>query len=65
MNKDQVKGAAKETEGKLQKNVGDATDNLSQQAKGIGKEVAGKVQKNFGDAKEDVKDDRENRDDQR
>ena len=60
MNKDQIKGAAKEAEGKVQKNVGDATDNASQQAKGLGKEVAGKVQKNFGDAKEDVKDSREN-----
>jgi uncharacterized protein YjbJ (UPF0337 family) len=55
MNKDQVKGAAKEVEGKIQKNVGDATDNASQQAKGLGKEAAGKVQKNYGDAKEDIK----------
>jgi uncharacterized protein YjbJ (UPF0337 family) len=55
MNKDQLKGAAKEAEGKVQKNVGDATDNLSQQAKGLGKEAAGKVQKNYGDAKEDIK----------
>jgi uncharacterized protein YjbJ (UPF0337 family) len=56
MNKDQVKGAAKEVEGKIQKNVGEATDNASQQAKGLGKEAAGKVQKNYGDAKEDIKD---------
>jgi uncharacterized protein YjbJ (UPF0337 family) len=65
MNKDQLKGAAKEAEGKVQKNVGDATDNLSQQAKGLGKEAAGKVQKNFGDAKEDVKDSREEKRDAR
>ena len=56
MNKDQMKGVAKETEGKIRKNVGEATDNTSEQAKGIGQEALGKVQKNFGDAKEDVKD---------
>ena len=56
MNKDQMKGVAKETEGKIRKNVGEATDNLSEQAKGIGQEAMGKVQKNFGDAKEDIKD---------
>lgn len=62
MNKDQAKGVAKEAEGKLRKNIGEATDNVSEQAKGIGKEVAGKVQKNYGDAKEEVKDDLKNRD---
>jgi uncharacterized protein YjbJ (UPF0337 family) len=56
MNKDQMKGVAKETEGKIRKNVGEATGNASEQAKGIGQEAMGKVQKNFGDAKEDVKD---------
>jgi uncharacterized protein YjbJ (UPF0337 family) len=62
MNKDQVKGTAKEVEGKVQKKVGDVTGNLSEQAKGAGKEALGKVQKNYGDAKEDVKDaDREAR----
>ena len=56
MNKDQMKGVAKETEGKIRKNVGEATGNASEQAKGIGQEAMGKVQKNFGDAKEDLKD---------
>ena len=55
MNKDQVKGVAKETEGKIRKNVGEATGNASEQAKGIGQEAAGKIRKNFGDAKEDIK----------
>lgn len=62
MNKDQIKGTLKEAEGKVQKKVGEATDDLGQQAKGLGKEAAGKVQKNLGDAKEDLKDaERENR----
>ena len=55
MNKDQMKGVAKEAEGKIRKNVGEATDNVSEQAKGIGQEAMGKMQKNLGDAKEDVK----------
>ncbi len=56
MNKDQIKGNMKEVEGKVQKKVGEATDDLGQQAKGLAKEGAGKVQKNLGDAKEAAKD---------
>lgn len=55
MNKDQVKGGAKETAGKAQKNVGDAVGSEQQQAKGALRETAGKAQKNYGDAKEEVK----------
>jgi len=62
MNKDQVKGVAKETEGKIRKNVGEATGNASEQAKGIGQEAMGKVRKNFGDAKEDIKQQEEKND---
>jgi uncharacterized protein YjbJ (UPF0337 family) len=54
MNRDQVKGRAKEVAGKVQKEVGKATGNISQQAKGLAKEAVGKVQKNVGDARDDA-----------
>lgn len=54
MNKDQLKGRVKEAEGKVQKNIGEATGDLSQQAKGLGKEAVGKVQKNVGDARNEA-----------
>ena len=56
MNKDQMKGAAKETAGKVQQQAGKLAGSEKQQAKGLGKQVAGNVQKNLGDAKETVKD---------
>jgi uncharacterized protein YjbJ (UPF0337 family) len=55
MNKDQVKGAAREAGGKLQRKVGAATGNGTQQLKGIATEVEGKAQKAFGDAREALK----------
>ncbi|MEO6186002.1 MAG: CsbD family protein [Steroidobacteraceae bacterium] len=55
MNKDQVKGAANEAAGKVQKNMGKATSNGTQQVKGAVREVAGKVQKEYGNAKDDGK----------
>lgn len=56
MNKDQVKGTAKDIAGKVQKEAGDLTGNKEQEAKGLGKQVEGKTQKKVGDAKEAVKD---------
>jgi uncharacterized protein YjbJ (UPF0337 family) len=56
MNKDQIKGAANEAAGNVQKNVGKATSNGTQAVKGAVREVAGKAQKAYGDAKEDAKD---------
>jgi uncharacterized protein YjbJ (UPF0337 family) len=56
MNKDQVKGSAKDVAGKIQKEAGRAVGSKEQEAKGIGKQVAGKTQKKYGDAKEAVKD---------
>ena len=55
MNKDQMKGAANEAAGKVQKNVGKATSNGTQEVKGTARELAGKAQKAYGNAKEDVK----------
>ena len=51
MNRDQVKGRAKEVAGKVEKNVGRAVGSAKTEAKGIAKEAVGKVQKNVGDAR--------------
>ena len=54
MNKDQITGRVKEVAGKVQKNVGDALDNESQEAKGAAREAEGKIEKNVGDGKNKV-----------
>ncbi len=56
MNKDQVKGKAKDVAGKVQEKAGEMTGSEEQQGKGIGKQVEGQVQKGYGDVKEVVKD---------
>lgn len=56
MNKDQVKGKAKDVAGKVQEKAGEMTGSEEQQRKGIGKQVEGQVQKGYGDVKEVVKD---------
>ncbi|HEV2008442.1 MAG TPA: CsbD family protein [Burkholderiales bacterium] len=56
MNKDQVKGAAKDVAGKIQEGAGKLVGSKSQQAKGLAKQVAGKTQKGFGDGRQAVKD---------
>jgi uncharacterized protein YjbJ (UPF0337 family) len=52
VNKDQVKGAAKQLAGKAQEKTGKLTKNRKQQIKGAAKQAAGKVQKAYGDARE-------------
>ena len=52
MNRDQVKGAAKNVAGKVQQKVGELTGNKSQQAKGAAKQVEGKVQKGAGNVEQ-------------
>jgi uncharacterized protein YjbJ (UPF0337 family) len=56
MNKDQVKGTAKEVAGKVQEKAGEVTGSTTQQAKGLAKEAEGKTQKKVGDAKEVLRD---------
>lgn len=56
MNRNQVKGTAKDVAGKVQKTVGELTGNTSQQVKGGAKQVEGKVQKGAGDAQEAARD---------
>jgi uncharacterized protein YjbJ (UPF0337 family) len=56
MNKQQVKGTAKDVAGKVQAEVGKATGNKSQEAKGTARQAEGKVQKAVGNVKQGVKD---------
>jgi uncharacterized protein YjbJ (UPF0337 family) len=56
MNKDQVKGVAKEIAGKVQQETGKLLGSKEQQAKGLGKQISGEAQKSYGDVKERIKD---------
>lgn len=56
MNKDQVKGTAKDIGGKIQEAAGKAVGSRETQAKGLANQAEGKTQKAYGDVKEDVKD---------
>lgn len=56
MNKDQVKGVAKDIAGKVKEGAGKVTGSTSTEVKGQAEQVAGKTQKAYGDAKEDMKD---------
>ena len=49
MNRDQVKGTAKDVLGKVQRKIGEATGDASQQIKGGAKQVEGKLQRGAGD----------------
>lgn len=55
MNSNQIKGAVKDAAGKVQRKVGEATGNGTQEAKGAARQVAGKTQKAAGDVQEAVK----------
>ena len=52
MNRDQVKGTAKDVAGKVQQRVGELTGNKTQQAKGAARQVEGKVQKGVGNVEQ-------------
>ena len=54
MNKDQIKGTAKDVAGKVQEKAGKLVGNKEQQVKGLAKQISGKVQKGYGDVKEAV-----------
>ena len=55
MNKDQVKGKAKDIGGKIQEGVGKVVGSNKQQAEGLGKQAEGKAQEKAGDVKDIVK----------
>ena len=56
MNKDQVKGAAKDIAGKVQEQAGKLVGSKEQQIKGLSKQISGKVQKAVGDVEQSVED---------
>ncbi len=51
MTNDIAKGRAKQVEGQVRKDVGDATNDHSEQVKGVAKQVEGKVQEGIGKIK--------------
>jgi uncharacterized protein YjbJ (UPF0337 family) len=55
MNKDHVKGSAKDVAGKVQEEAGKLTGSDKQQAKGLKNQVEGKIQKGVGDVKDAFK----------
>jgi len=55
VNKDQVKGVAKQASGAVKQAAGKAVGNDRLRAEGTAEKVAGKVQKTFGDAKQKIK----------
>ena len=55
MNKDQVKGTAKDIGGKIQEEAGKLVGNVGQQIKGLKNQAEGKAQHQLGDVKEAVK----------
>jgi len=55
MNKDQVKGKAKEVGGKIQQKVGEAVGSRQQQSEGLSNQAEGKAQKKVGNVKEIAK----------
>jgi uncharacterized protein YjbJ (UPF0337 family) len=55
MNKDQIKGYAKDIAGKVQEEAGKLVGSKEQQAKGLNKQISGKAEKVLGDAKEAIK----------
>ena len=56
MNKDQVKGVAKNVAGKVQEQAGKLVGSKKQQIKGLSKQISGKVQKAVGDIEQSVAD---------
>jgi len=56
MNKDQVKGVAKDVAGKVQEQAGKLVGSKEQQLKGLSKQISGKVQKGVGDVEQSVED---------
>ncbi|MET0859322.1 MAG: CsbD family protein [Telluria sp.] len=61
MNKDQVKGKAKDIGGKIQEEVGKVVGSSKQQAEGLANQAEGKLQEKVGDALEVINDNGGNR----
>jgi len=55
MDKDEIKGKAKDIAGRVERQAGEWTGNEETQAKGAAKQAEGKVQNAFGKVKDAVK----------
>ena len=55
MNKNQLKGTAKDVAGKVQEEAGKLVGSKEQQVKGLSRQISGKVQKGAGDVEQSVK----------
>lgn len=55
MDKDEIKGKAKDIAGRVERQAGEWTGDKEHQAKGAAKQAEGKVQKAFGKAKDKLK----------
>ena len=51
----QIKGTAKQVEGRIRNAVGGLTGDTSEQIKGKAKDIEGKIQRKIGDAQRDKK----------
>lgn len=56
LNKNQIKGAARDIAGKVQQKAGKLVGSKKQQVKGLEKQISGKLQKGVGDASEAIED---------
>ena len=56
MNKDQVKGVAKDVAGKVQEQAGKLVGSNKQQVKGLSKQISGRTQKAVGDVEQSIED---------
>jgi len=56
VNKNQVKGVAKDVAGKVQEQAGKLVGSKQQQIKGLSKQISGKAQKGVGDLEQALKD---------
>ncbi|HLH08949.1 MAG TPA: CsbD family protein [Terriglobales bacterium] len=56
MDKDEIKGKAKDVAGRIQRQAGEWTGDEDTQAKGAAKQVEGKVQNAWGKTKDAVRD---------
>ncbi len=56
MNRNQVKGVAKDVAGKVQEQAGKLVGSKKQQIRGLAKQISGKAQKGAGDIEQVVKD---------
>lgn len=59
MNRDQVKGTAKDVAGEVQRKTGQATGDIEDTVKGAARQVEGKLQKGVGNVEEAAKDTRD------